>query len=851
LNDNSTILTLFYIGYVGRAPDPDGFDFWMRALESGSSLADVAKIFALEPEAVSLNLKSESVQSQNPRSLLNDIFLNIFGRDGDNAGLDFWVAVYEGGLPVDQIMFEIISAAQGSDILAIDNKAAVATQFLDIARKDPDFELTPEIIERSRSSLKLVTADATTVFIVDGPNDITKLDTTALSEALKETTLTQSSTDFPKINQVTASEINDAPVAVADAASTLEDALVNIDALVNDTDADGDALTVTKATALNGTVVIKADGTLDYTPTQNFNGNDTITYIVSDPAGLTSTAQIVLAVSAVNDAPVAVADVASTSEETLVNIDILVNDTDADGDVMTVTKATALNGAVVIKADGTLDYTPTQNFNGNDTITYIVSDPAGLTSTAQIIIAVSAVNDAPVAVADVASTSEDTLVNIDVLGNDTDLDGDVLTVTTATTQNGTVTVNVDKTLNYTPNTNFAGADTITYTIADAAGLTSTADVTVTVSAVNDAPVAVADTATTLEDTPLVNIDVLGNDSDVDGDALTVITATAQNGSVTINGDKTFNYTPNTNFAGADTITYTIADAAGLTSTAVVTVTVLAVNKVNGTEAAENPLNGSDGIDFIKGNGGADHIFGLLGDDTLNGGVGADQIFGGAGNDTITGDAGADIIDGGSGNDTISGGAGVDNIDGGSENDIITGDAGADNIDGGSGNDIITGDAGADIINGGSGNDIITGDADADIINGGSGNDTLTGGDAADILDGGAGIDILTGGAAADKYIVTSGLGDIIADFVTASDTISFGSGAGSVLNYREDSAAAEFSTAKIAAEIAFDGIIIYSVQQVGSDVYVFVDNDNDNVTDISVKLAGVTLAGVSATDIIA
>jgi Ca2+-binding RTX toxin-like protein len=759
LNDNSTILTLFYIGYVGRAPDPDGFDFWMRALESGSSLADVAKIFALEPEAVSLNLKSESVQSQNPRSLLNDIFLNIFGRDGDNAGLDFWVAVYEGGLPVDQIMFEIISAAQGSDILAIDNKAAVATQFLDIARKDPDFELTPEIIERSRSSLKLVTADATTVFIVDGPNDITKLDTTALSEALKETTLTQSSTDFPKINQVTASEINDAPVAVA--------------------------------------------------------------------------------------------DVASTSEETLVNIDILVNDTDADGDVMTVTKATALNGAVVIKADGTLDYTPTQNFNGNDTITYIVSDPAGLTSTAQIVIAVSAVNDAPVAVADVASTSEDTLVNIDVLGNDTDLDGDVLTVTTATTQNGTVTVNVDKTLNYTPNTNFAGADTITYTIADAAGLTSTADVTVTVSAVNDAPVAVADTATTLEDTPLVNIDVLGNDSDVDGDALTVITATAQNGSVTINGDKTFNYTPNTNFAGADTITYTIADAAGLTSTAVVTVTVLAVNKVNGTEAAENPLNGSDGIDFIKGNGGADHIFGLLGDDTLNGGVGADQIFGGAGNDTITGDAGADIIDGGSGNDTISGGAGVDNIDGGSENDIITGDAGADNIDGGSGNDIITGDAGADIINGGSGNDIITGDADADIINGGSGNDTLTGGDAADILDGGAGIDILTGGAAADKYIVTSGLGDIIADFVTASDTISFGSGAGSVLNYREDSAAAEFSTAKIAAEIAFDGIIIYSVQQVGSDVYVFVDNDNDNVTDISVKLAGVTLAGVSATDIIA
>ena len=184
MSDNNTKLTLFYVGYLQRAPDPDGFDFWMRALEGGTSLADIAKSFASEPETVSLSLKSESTQSQDPRSLLNDMFLNIFGRDGDADGLDFWVAAHEGGLQVDQIMFELILAAQGSDIQAIENKAAVATQFLDIARADPFFEMTPEIIQRTRSSLNLVTADAKTVFIVDGPNDIIKLNIIALNKAV-------------------------------------------------------------------------------------------------------------------------------------------------------------------------------------------------------------------------------------------------------------------------------------------------------------------------------------------------------------------------------------------------------------------------------------------------------------------------------------------------------------------------------------------------------------------------------------------------------------------------------------------------------------------------------------------
>ena len=119
-----------------------------------------------------------------------------------------------------------------------------------------------------------------------------------------------------------------------------------------------------------------------------------------------------------------------------------------------------------------------------------------------------------------ATTAEDVaLNNIDVLGNDTDVDGDTLTVTGASALNGTVTVNGDGTLNYTPNLNFNGTDTISYDIADGNGGTATGTLTINVTAVNDNPVANADSDTTAEDVVLNNIDVLGNDTDVDGDTL--------------------------------------------------------------------------------------------------------------------------------------------------------------------------------------------------------------------------------------------------------------------------------------------------------------------------------------------
>ncbi|HVR66437.1 MAG TPA: cadherin-like domain-containing protein, partial [Verrucomicrobiae bacterium] len=262
-----------------------------------------------------------------------------------------------------------------------------------------------------------------------------------------------------------------------------------------------------------------------------------------------------------NTPPVANNDIAATNEDTAVTVNVLANDKDANGDSLTVTGATALHGAVTINANGTLTYTPVGNYNGGDTISYTISDGKGGTASGSVAVTVAAVNDGPVAAGDKAATNEDTAVTVNVLGNDSDVDGDKLSVTAASAGHGTVTVNADGTLTYKGDANFNGNDTITYSISDGHGGTASSTVAVTVNAVNDGPVAGADKAMVNED-GAVTVDVLGNDSDVDGDKLTVTGAAAGHGTVTVNADGTLTYTPNANYSGGDTITYSVSDGKG-------------------------------------------------------------------------------------------------------------------------------------------------------------------------------------------------------------------------------------------------------------------------------------------------
>ncbi|WP_253650915.1 Ig-like domain-containing protein, partial [Vibrio sp. Y29_XK_CS5] len=382
---------------------------------------------------------------------------------------------------------------------------------------------------------------------------------------------------------VTVNPVNDAPVAVNDAVSTDEDTAVTIDVLANDSDPENDQLTITNASvpAEQGTVTI-VDGKLVFTPAENFNGDATISYTISD-GQLTDDATVAVTVNPVNDAPVAVNDAVSTDEDTAVTIDVLANDSDPENDTLTITAASvpAEQGTVTI-VDGKLVFTPVENFNGDATISYTISD-GQLTDDATVAITVDPVNDAPVAVNDAVSTDEDTAVTIDVLANDSDPENDTLTITAASVpaEQGTVTI-VDGKLVFTPAENFNGDATISYTISDGQ-LTDDATVAVTVNPVNDAPVAVNDAVSTDEDTA-VTIDVLANDSDPENDQLTITNASvpAEQGTVAIVDGKLV-FTPAENFNGDATISYTISDGQ-LSDDATVAVTV---NPVNDAPVAVN------------------------------------------------------------------------------------------------------------------------------------------------------------------------------------------------------------------------------------------------------------------------
>jgi len=372
------------------------------------------------------------------------------------------------------------------------------------------------------------------------------------------------------------SAVNDPPTALDDSEATDEETPVVIHVLPNDSDPDGDTLVIQSLTQPSNGSTVKDGETLIYTPLPDFNGVDSFTYTISDGNGGTDTATVTIAVAAVNDPPSAQDDSDSTDENTPVVIDVLPNDSDPDSDSLTVQSVTQPDNGSVVNNGTDVTYIPDSEFSGIDVFTYTISDGNGGTDTATVTIAVAAVNDPPSAQDDSDSTDENTPVNIDVLPNDSDPDGDNLTVQSVTQPDNGSVINNGTDILYTPNADFNGVDIFTYTISDGSGETATATVAVTVAAVNDPPIAQDDSDSTDEDTPAV-IDVLPNDFDPDGDTLTVQSVTQPaNGTVANNGTDVV-YTPDAAFNGIDVFTYTISDGSGGTATATVTVAVAAIN----------------------------------------------------------------------------------------------------------------------------------------------------------------------------------------------------------------------------------------------------------------------------------
>ena len=376
---------------------------------------------------------------------------------------------------------------------------------------------------------------------------------------------------------------DDAPVARDDEAAADEDTPVVIPVVANDTDGDGDGLVpVIETGPASGGVTVNADGTVTYRPAPNFSGTGTFTYRASDGAASSEVATVTVRVAAVNDAPTVVGDSLRGTEDSSISIDpatLLSNDLDIEGDALTFIQfGTASHGTLVRdEGSGLYVYTPAPNFFGDDTFTYAVADAAGATSTGTVTVAVEGTNDPLTVSDDTASAVEDASVTIGVLGNDSDPDGDAPSVVSVSQPaNGTVVVNADGTVTYTPAPDFSGTDTFTYVASDGTVQSSPATVTVTVAPVNDQPVAAGDSYAVDEDSTLTAAapGVLANDTDEEGQPLTAVLVTGtSHGTLTLNPDGSFTYVPAANYEGVDQFTYRASDGAALSAPATVTVTV--------------------------------------------------------------------------------------------------------------------------------------------------------------------------------------------------------------------------------------------------------------------------------------
>ena len=388
-------------------------------------------------------------------------------------------------------------------------------------------------------------------------------------------------------------------VANDDSVRTLEDTKVTFTVIGNDVNSAGVVLfNRINVQPYFGSLQINADGSITYTPSLNFNGEDSIVYSISDGISLSSFAIVTITVTAVNDAPEAYPDTAYVYENSDVYASVLANDIDVDDDVLTISSvSTPTNGLATIVSNQ-VHYVPNSNFYGVDSFSYTVTD--GFASvTTSITVIVQQKNTAPVVNDDLITTAEDVAVSIQALVNDTDAEGDELVILfIGTPAHGTVTLQQDRSILYTPNANFNGVDAFIYAASDGNGGIDQAQITVTVSPLNDAPNAVDDEYQTFIGTP-ITFNPLANDEEYDGDSITIVSVTSPSkGSTLLNADNTITYTPDLFSSDIVIFYYIITDSQGATDTGKVYVTLVSSHLIAVTDVSTTVEDTAFGIDIL-------------------------------------------------------------------------------------------------------------------------------------------------------------------------------------------------------------------------------------------------------------
>ncbi|HZN15666.1 MAG TPA: Ig-like domain-containing protein [Acidimicrobiales bacterium] len=370
---------------------------------------------------------------------------------------------------------------------------------------------------------------------------------------------------------ITVHPVNDAPVVNDQTFHVNEDtpALLSVVA----SDVDGDALQWSIVTPPTSGLLFGSGPDIGYLPGGNFNGTDTFVVQVDDGHGLpnsTDTAVITVIVDPVNDQPLANASSVTTDEDTSVNFSLDASDLDGDTLAITAPVLGPFNGNVVCAA-ALCEYMPNAEFHGSDLFTFSVDDGHGGTDNASVSITVNSVNDPPVSSGASATTPEDTSVAVTLPA--TDIDGDMLSYSTTSPAHGTLT-GIAPNIVYVPNTNYFGADSFDFTADDNHGGQSSSTITITVTPVNDAPIATGGSVATPEDTS-VSFQLGG--TDVENDTLTyTVTSPPSVGTLTCNGTGACTYDPPADYSGSAIVRYDVTDGQ-YTDSGIFTVIVDPVN----------------------------------------------------------------------------------------------------------------------------------------------------------------------------------------------------------------------------------------------------------------------------------
>lgn len=367
---------------------------------------------------------------------------------------------------------------------------------------------------------------------------------------------------------LTVRSVNDAPVAESDSLVLSEDGTVDL--VLRGNDVEGSALTFTIVTPPTHGVLSGTAPTLRYVPTANYNGADSFTFKVNDGNADSAVAMVSIDVQAVNDAPTALNDAVSLDEDA--SVDVVLRGSDVEGSALTFSVVTPPVHGVLSGTAPNVTYVPAANYNGADSFTFKVNDGALDSGVATVTLQVRPVNDAPVALNESVVLAEDGSVDLVLRGSD--VEGSTLSFTVVGLPvHGTLS-GTPPAVRYSPAANYNGADSFTFKVNDGTADSDVAVVNITVQPVNDAPVAVDDTASLDEDT---GVNVVLQGSDVEGSALVFSIVTQPVHGVLSGTLPNVRYVPTANYFGDDVFTFRVNDGELDSAVATVTLTVRPVN----------------------------------------------------------------------------------------------------------------------------------------------------------------------------------------------------------------------------------------------------------------------------------